>query len=773
MNPVDTLSFDHQEAERDPRVGRVLGNYHVLSRIGEGGFGVVYRARDVKLDRFVALKFLRQPLRAGHHARFAQEARTLAALRHPHIVQVFAWETDGDTPCFVTELFDESAAARLAAHAHGLPPEEAVRIVTEAAEGLAHAHAAGVIHGDIKPENILLEAGTGRAVLADFGLAQLARGLKGEASPGIAGSPPYMAPEQLAGGVPDVRADIYALGATFYRLLTGEAPFRGSAPEVQRQQAEGAPTLSEAVPPRLGLIVSTAMAASAAGRYPHVDAFLKALRMASAPETPAVVRPHRSRVAWGIAGAALVVAVVVAGVLMPAWRELRGEPTPAVLAEAKAHLEEGELDAARAGFEAYLVSNPASDDALYGLGYSLLLEGDAVQARAAFDQIHEAALRAEGLAAAVHATGGAEARHELEAASEQCPNGYQQVLLAGLELADGAPAQAAARLEQLAPEGLRYAWQRNQYLQTLGQAYFRAGDFPHAVQVFSSLADAPVQAGADSVSADYLDLSRRQLDDVRRTEVSAQIARVKALLNAAAPVPEAVAWTSRPMAVWLAPARTGSGPIALGSGLADLLTWKLGSALLARDDIPLVPVQREMTAEILAEQELSTQLSPEDNQVRVGQVLGARLYVRTQFATLFGEESLRVSVVDTETTREYPVGEYAVTRAIEPSAWVARIAGDLWQTVLRNYPLRGRLTPSGDGWSLNFGSEAGVAEGMRFKILGAPESGRPMLGQAVVESVSAGDAQAVLEGELSQAMPEGGWYVEAMAPQQARGTPDA
>jgi serine/threonine-protein kinase len=763
---VDTLSFDQWEAEHDARIGRAVGNYHILSRIGEGGFGTVYRARDVRLDRLVALKFLRQPLLHAHGERFAREAKVLAGLRHPGIVQIHAWGEDGGQPYFVTDLYDQSAATLLAEHPDGLPAHDALRIVTDCARALQVAHESGIVHGDIKPENILLDAKSGHAVLADFGLARLS-GEEPADSSRAAGSPPYMAPEQLRGAAPDVRSDVYGLGATLYRLLTGRAPFEGNARDVQRQQDSGSLRPVDAahagLPVSLAAVVHTALAKAPSDRYSSVTLFLQAIVDATQPTPNGRIAATRRRpgLALGAALSAIVIAIVILGVVMPAVREIRGEGPGIVLADATAQLEHGDLDQARASFEAYLAEHPASDEALYGLGYALLLEGEALPARDAFERIGDAALRAEGLAAAVHAAAGREARPDLESAAATAGTGYPQVLLASLDLAEGQYSAAAERLNTLDPSHLRFDWQRNQYLQTLGQSYFRQGDFQNAVRAFTALSQQSEQQSG-GVAQEYLELSRRQLDTGRREQVSAQVARVKQLLqDAPAPSP-ADQWTSRPIAVWLAPAQVRNAAIAMQSGLADVLPWKLGKQLLANEDIPLDPVERELNAEVLAEQELSAQLSPEADSLRLGRVLGARLIVQPEFSTVFNEETLRLSLVDTETTRLVPVGEYAVTRTIDPEAWVDQLVQDLWAAVRKAYPPRGILQVQEGKATLNIGSAVGVKPGVRFQVFANPDTGQRLDGiTATATDVSESSTAVSLEGAAASDVPAAGWYVEA------------
>jgi serine/threonine protein kinase len=214
--------------------GKTLGKYRVLQPLGQGGMARVYRAYHPQLDRYVAVKVLRQDAanEAEMVARFKREAKAVAALRHPHIVQVFDFDTQDDLCYMVMELVEgDSLKTRLTDYrtrGSRLPGGEAVRIVLDALDGLEYAHRAGIVHRDIKPANILL-TGDGTAVLSDFGIAQVAGGTQYTTSGAMMGTLQYMAPEQgLARG--DVRSDIYSMGIVLYEMLVGEPPFDADTP---------------------------------------------------------------------------------------------------------------------------------------------------------------------------------------------------------------------------------------------------------------------------------------------------------------------------------------------------------------------------------------------------------------------------------------------------------------------------------------------------------------------------------------------------------------
>jgi serine/threonine-protein kinase len=241
----------------------VAGRYVLERELGRGGMGVVYLAREVALDRPVAIKVLDRALARSpeQRERFLNEARTAAALAHPHIVPIHAVEAGADPPFFVMEYVDgESLGARLR-RLGPVPVGDAVRILLETAWALGHAHARGVIHRDVKPENILLEDGSGRAVVTDFGIARRAA----EAVSGASGTPRFMSPEQAAGAPPDARADVYALGRTAWFILSGGLPEDGAA-------------LPAATPDRLRTLLEQALDPDPDRRPSAGDAMAAALR---------------------------------------------------------------------------------------------------------------------------------------------------------------------------------------------------------------------------------------------------------------------------------------------------------------------------------------------------------------------------------------------------------------------------------------------------------------------------------------------------------------
>jgi hypothetical protein len=228
----------------DPlHLGR-LGPYEVLEVVGRGGMGVVLKALDVNLRRVVAIKVLVPPW-ANHcaaRARFEREARATAAVRHEHVVAVHAVDQADGSPYLVMEYVPGLSLQQRLERAEPLDIEEIVRIGMETAIGLAAAHGQGLIHRDVKPANILLEAPSGRVKLSDFGLARTLDDVSLTQSGVIAGTPLYMSPEQANGTGLDHRADLFSLGSVLYTLCTGTPPF--SAPTtvaVLKRVCEAAP----------------------------------------------------------------------------------------------------------------------------------------------------------------------------------------------------------------------------------------------------------------------------------------------------------------------------------------------------------------------------------------------------------------------------------------------------------------------------------------------------------------------------------------------------
>jgi GAF domain-containing protein len=269
-------------------VGTVLdGKYRIDALIGRGGMGAVYRARDLGLDRDVAVKLVRGELvsSADAHERFKREAQLAARLHHPSIVTVFDYGTlpDGAAYLVMEYVRGEDLRARLL---RGTPDrKEATQMLSAIADGVDAAHREQILHRDLKPENVLLPESGGPPKVLDFGVAKLmpSADTQGTLTAGatIVGTPAYMAPEQLRGGRVDARADIYSLGVLAYEMFTGRLPFgAGSFVDVAVRQGEDAPLEGTPMPDRLAAVLQRALAFDPEKRPPTAMAFAAELRRA-------------------------------------------------------------------------------------------------------------------------------------------------------------------------------------------------------------------------------------------------------------------------------------------------------------------------------------------------------------------------------------------------------------------------------------------------------------------------------------------------------------
>src|SRR5687767_10667679 len=212
---------------------RVLaGRYRLESKIGSGGMGTVWRARDEVLDRVVAVKILHEGLAsdAAFAERFRREARAAASLSHPNVVAVYD-TGDGEHPFIVMEYIEGESLHNMLRRRGPLPVEDTARIARSVLAALAHAHSRGLIHRDMKPANVLFDASTGQAKVVDFGIAKGLEDTGGlTRTSGLIGTAAYLSPEQVSGHDATPASDLYAVGCLLYCCLTGEPPFSGTTP---------------------------------------------------------------------------------------------------------------------------------------------------------------------------------------------------------------------------------------------------------------------------------------------------------------------------------------------------------------------------------------------------------------------------------------------------------------------------------------------------------------------------------------------------------------
>lgn len=279
-----------------------IPGYRILGELGRGGMGMVYRAEQTSLHRQVALKVLSRERTKdpAFVAKFVAEARAAAKLQHPNVVQVFDVDNDGETYFFAMEVMQGSLEGWLKQNG-AMPVDRALQVVSDAASGLAYAESLGIVHRDIKPDNLMLDQ-HGAVKIADLGLASTVE----ETEEKAIGTPHFMAPEQVLRKAIDHRTDLYALGCTFYRLVTGKTPFRGqTVKDILRAQvkdeAEPANKANPQVPAEVAAIIAKLMAKAPDQRYQTANDLLEDLAD--------LLQPPPKKGLWiGLAAAAVLLA---------------------------------------------------------------------------------------------------------------------------------------------------------------------------------------------------------------------------------------------------------------------------------------------------------------------------------------------------------------------------------------------------------------------------------------------------------------------------------
>ena len=321
--PCDVQGFAPFDRYRCPSCGAEwliparFANFIVLEQLGKGGMGAVYRAYDETLGRTVALKVMQRSIGSDRAFvdQFLQEARALAAINSPNIVQIYSYGEENGQPYIVMELVDGDRLDHIHAKKHALDEKFVLQVAIQVCRGMQASAAAGMTHGDIKPANILFDS-KGNAKVSDFGLARL----KGERpKPGeIWGTPYYVSPEVVRGQAPSAASDIYSLGGTLYHVLTGEPPFNGETVNdtVLLRFKEPAPdprTFKPSVSAPTAAILLRMLEADTALRYPNYESVLVDLERALAAYEEAH-SPHKKK-----SEASKIVAILVTGVLVLAF----------------------------------------------------------------------------------------------------------------------------------------------------------------------------------------------------------------------------------------------------------------------------------------------------------------------------------------------------------------------------------------------------------------------------------------------------------------------
>lgn len=288
---MTSILSDLKASKPNPWIGRTVSHYEILEKLGGGGMGVVYKARDLRLGRLAALKFL-----PAHHdsdvarQRFLHEAQAGSSLDHPNICTVYEIDETGEGEIFFAMAYCEGETLREKIHRGPLAVSEALDYAIQVCAGLARAHAQGVVHRDVKPANLIVSP-DGVVKIVDFGVARLANETRLTRSGVAVGTMAYMSPEQIAGEPVDARTDIWSLGVVLYEMVTGQTPFGTDEGSVTHEILHGNPerltALRPGVPEELDWIVAKAMAKAPEARYQHADEVpvdLKALQQ-SLPST--------------------------------------------------------------------------------------------------------------------------------------------------------------------------------------------------------------------------------------------------------------------------------------------------------------------------------------------------------------------------------------------------------------------------------------------------------------------------------------------------------
>ncbi|MEO0559562.1 MAG: protein kinase [Bacteroidota bacterium] len=264
-------------------IGRVIGNYRIDAKLGQGGMGAVYKGLDLMLERPVAIKALRADIAASpqHVERFRQEARTLARLLHPHIATLYALLREGDDLYMVMEFVEGETFEAVLHRERRIPVDHALRLFDQALRGIDHAHQRGIIHRDVKPANFMVMP-SGTVKVMDFGIARLLGTTRMTQTRHAIGTAEYMAPEQVRAREVDARTDVYALGILLYEMVTGRVPFEAeSSFETMQAHLQAAPrpprVLTSDLPESVEAAILTALAKAPEDRHASVADFREAL----------------------------------------------------------------------------------------------------------------------------------------------------------------------------------------------------------------------------------------------------------------------------------------------------------------------------------------------------------------------------------------------------------------------------------------------------------------------------------------------------------------
>ena len=300
-------------------IGKIIAKHKILDELGQGGMGIVYRARQISLARTVAMKVLPRHLTRDRSfvKRFLNEARAIASLNHPNIVQVYDIGQEGEDYFYTMEFVDGDSLENTVQKRRPVSLDKAVNIVATIAKALAYTHERGIVHRDVKPSNIMIDK-SGRVKLADFGLALQEKCARLTVEGGLIGTPKFMSPEQAAGGTATTLSDIYSLGVVFYELMTGRPPFDAVTPlgiikKIQTDDPIPPRSINPDMPPEIEAIIMKMMARDPKDRYQdcrEIHAELKRFRTGEQIIPPPVELLPKRRPMMRIAAAVLIIAAI-------------------------------------------------------------------------------------------------------------------------------------------------------------------------------------------------------------------------------------------------------------------------------------------------------------------------------------------------------------------------------------------------------------------------------------------------------------------------------
>lgn len=361
--PAEDFAVDFLQPSDNPDVLGTLNQIEIESVIGQGGNGIVLKGRQPELNRLVAVKVMAPQLAtsAAARTRFAREAQATAAIVHPSVMPILTVHSQGQLPYLVMPFVDCESLQQRIDREGALPVVDVLRIGHQIAEGLAAAHAQGLVHRDVKPANILLEKGVDRVMLTDFGLARAVDDGSLTRTGVIAGTPQYMSPEQARGDLVDTRSDLFSLGSVLYAMCTGRPPFRaettyGILRRVTDEQPQAVQSSNTAVPVWLSGFIGNLLEKQPLHREASADSVAETLRGALAhlqqPLTrplPASLKPfkrsHRRILPVAFVGLILVAAAMMT---IEPWRAFEeaseGGPAPPSPAQSDSETDSASAD---------------------------------------------------------------------------------------------------------------------------------------------------------------------------------------------------------------------------------------------------------------------------------------------------------------------------------------------------------------------------------------------------------------------------------------------